>query len=225
MVEPCNDLRGIGGHRRVRRNDAGGRLVAVGEPQPVAPVNVVARVVGGELADAEALGQSKDVILCRPDERRPGLRDLPVTEVMVVRSPTDAIARLEHDDGLAVAMQLGRGGQPRKPGADDRDVNLMAVAPVTRSRERPGGSGERGAGPGGRRGSNKLASAELAFLAQAGNSPSGGHPGQTPTGASAGDGRKTHPYVRESIHRGFWGLGLRPYLPESVLGLGSARAL
>ena len=40
----------------------------------------------------------------------------------VAQQPTDAVVLLEHDDGVAEAAQLLRRGEPRGPGADDRDA-------------------------------------------------------------------------------------------------------
>jgi hypothetical protein len=79
--------------------------------------------------------------------------------VVVERAPADTIARLEPDHRLAVAMQLDRGSQARKPGADDRDIDVRA-SPWARSRKRTGRTGKHSPRSGGGRRSHELAPGE-----------------------------------------------------------------
>ena len=79
------------------------------------------------------------------------LGDVPAPEVRVQRSPADAVAGFEHDDGAPGGYEPPRGGQAGKPGADDGDVGAARTAAPARGR---GGGGvcvereQRGAGGG-----------------------------------------------------------------------------
>src|SRR5262249_20409529 len=89
--------------------------------------------------DADRLGQREDAVLRRADELAPELGDVAAADRAVPGPPSDAVARLEHDDAAIGGQERTRGGQAREARADDADVGT------------PGASGGGGGGAEGER--------------------------------------------------------------------------
>ena len=86
-------------------------------------VDVVAVAVRREELDAELTEQRVHPRLVRRDPLAAELVRL-AAELRVPEPPTDAVARLEHDDVAALGDEPSRGSQPGDTGADDHDVGL-----------------------------------------------------------------------------------------------------
>jgi hypothetical protein len=112
-------------------------------------------------------------------------------------------------------VQLDGRRQPGEPGADDRDVDLVVAATVTRARKRPWRTGQRRTGSGSGCGSDELASSESRILAQgAANSPNGGHVEQPTTAATGIEWTIDRNISGQSRTRLLGRLGCRPTCPN-----------
>ena len=107
----------------------------------------------GNVRTPTAVGERRDARLRRADELAAELGDVPAAEVGVQRAAADAVARLEDDDGVPGGGEPARRGEPREPGADDRDVGAARAAARLAGRRGGGLLGvdgeQRGAGGGG----------------------------------------------------------------------------
>jgi hypothetical protein len=112
------------------------------------------------------------VVLRRPDELRAEVDDLAAGDRLVEHPAADAIARLQHRDGVPGASDLARGDQAGQPGAHDDHVLPAADAPprgtapsgigVRRDTTSRGRGGRGGCGPG-----DEAAAADASVIAHA----------------------------------------------------------
>ncbi len=155
-VEAEDAQLGADGHGR--RDVRVGRQAGVSgvERAPAArDLHVPAIVVGAVRADADRPREREDAVLGRADVLAAELGDPSRPDGRVERPPADAVARLEHDDVDARALQPSRGGEPGEPGADDDDVGRAGAM----ARERRVGV-QREAGGTGRGARDDLAAGE-----------------------------------------------------------------
>ena len=123
-VDRLGDVRG---ERRVGWRGPERARVAVRAPHPpVVDVDVVAGVVGGELAHPELLREGEDVILRRAGEGGAALGDLTPADRPVEGPAADPASRLQHDHRAAGLDQPQRRGQSGEAGADHGHVGAAA---------------------------------------------------------------------------------------------------